>query len=113
MAIAVGRAAACGDACLAPLASSDQAPVDFDIIPGHACNREPLLEASAHPRESPPVSPGRYQPRKLSPEDAREIDESSLRERALFCEPLLRAPQSLPVLALGRMRERRKQAESS
>src|SRR5262245_4320696 len=30
------------------LGSSDQALIDFDIILRHACNREPLLETSAH-----------------------------------------------------------------
>jgi hypothetical protein len=31
-------------------------------------------EAAVHPRESPPPNPGRFQPRKLTPEDDREID---------------------------------------
>jgi len=40
-----------------------------------AADRVAGREASAHPRESPPANPGRYQPRKLSPEEAREIEE--------------------------------------
>jgi two-component system chemotaxis response regulator CheB len=40
-----------------------------------AADRVAGREASAHPRESPPANRGRYQPRKLSPEDAREIEE--------------------------------------
>jgi hypothetical protein len=40
-----------------------------------AADRVAGREASPHPRESPPPNPGRYQPRKLSPEDAREIEE--------------------------------------
>src|SRR5262249_54701502 len=47
----------------------------------------------------------------VAADPAREIDESSLRKRALFREPLLRAAQSLPVLAPERMRERRKQTK--
>jgi hypothetical protein len=40
-----------------------------------AADRVAGREASAHPRPSPPPNRGRYQPRKLSPEDAREIEE--------------------------------------
>ena len=40
-----------------------------------AADRVAGREASPHPRPSPPPNRGRYQPRKLSPEDAREIEE--------------------------------------
>ncbi|HSS40821.1 MAG TPA: chemotaxis protein CheB [Polyangia bacterium] len=39
-------------------------------------------EASVHPRESPPPNPGRFQPRRLTPEDDREID-AEKREEAI------------------------------
>jgi len=47
-----------------------------------AADRVAVREASPHPRESPPPNPGRFQPRKLTPEDDREID-AEKREEAI------------------------------
>ncbi|MES1210203.1 MAG: hypothetical protein ABUS79_30060 [Pseudomonadota bacterium] len=56
-----------------------------DAPPGEseaAADRVAGREASVHPRESPPPNPGRFQPRKLTPEDDREID-AEKREEAI------------------------------
>ncbi len=56
-----------------------------DAPPGEseaAADRVAGREASAHPRESPPPNAGRFQPRKLTPEDDREID-AEKREEAI------------------------------
>jgi hypothetical protein len=47
-----------------------------------AADRVAGREPAVHPRESPPPDPGRFQPRKLSPEDDREIDDEK-REAAI------------------------------
>ena len=47
-----------------------------------AADRVAGREASVHPREPPPPNPGRFQPRKLTPEDDREID-AEKREEAI------------------------------
>jgi hypothetical protein len=56
-----------------------------DAPPGEsetAADRVAGREASVHPREAPPPNPGRFQPRKLTPEDDREID-AEKREEAI------------------------------
>ncbi|HVV16316.1 MAG TPA: hypothetical protein VHH90_03860 [Polyangia bacterium] len=56
-----------------------------DAPPGEseaAADRVAGREASVNPRESPPPNPGRFQPRKLTPEDDREID-AEKREEAI------------------------------
>ena len=47
-----------------------------------AADRVAGREAEVHPRESPPPNMGRFQPRKLTPEDDREID-AEKREEAI------------------------------
>lgn len=47
-----------------------------------AADRVGGREASVHPRQPPPPNPGRFQPRKLTPEDDREID-AEKREEAI------------------------------
>ncbi len=56
-----------------------------DAPPGEseaAADRVAGREASVHPRQPPPPNPGRFQPRKLTPEDDREID-AEKREEAI------------------------------
>ncbi len=47
-----------------------------------AADRVAGREKSAHPREEPPPDPGRYQPKKSTPEDDREI-QAEKREEAV------------------------------